>query len=174
MNEIHIRQAQEEDAARLYGLASRVFYNTFAPDNTAEDMLLYMESAFSPERQRQEILDPQRITLVAFTDETLVGYVQFTEGLPEPCVTTAKPIELARLYVDETWHGKGLASRLLQEGLTRVQNRGFQTVWLGVWEHNPRAQKFYLKSGFKRVGEHIFQMGTDPQTDWVLSIQLTD
>lgn len=169
---IDIRVAKEEDAHRLYELASRVFYNTFAPDNSPEDMRLYMETAFSLERQRLEILDPKRTTLLAYQNETLVGYVQFSEGPPEPCVITAKPIELARLYVDEAWHGKGLASRLLQEGLACIKKRGFRTVWLGVWERNPRAQKFYFKSGFERVGEHIFQMGSDPQTDWVLSIQI--
>lgn len=170
MEKVSIRLAKEEDAPALYELASRVFYETFAPDNTPEDMRLYMESAFSVERQRSEIADAKRTTFLAHAKEKLVGYVQFVEGTNEPCVTTAHPIELARLYVDSSWHGRGLASQLLLQGLEDMRSRGFRTVWLGVWERNVKAQKFYLKSGFKRVGEHVFQMGSDPQTDWILSL----
>lgn len=173
MNDLHIKMAHEADAVPLYELASRVFYNTFAPGNTPEDMRIYMDAAFSPERQREEILDPNRMTLIAHSGSQLVGYVQFAQGTTEPCVKTEKPIELARLYVDESWHGKGAASKLLSEGLSHVKKLGFRSVWLGVWEKNIRAQKFYFKSGFHRVGEHIFQMGTDPQTDWILSIEIS-
>jgi len=42
-------------------------------------------------------------------------------------------------------------------------------VWLGVWEHNPRAIAFYRKWGFEAVGEHVFVVGTDPQRDLVMT-----
>jgi ribosomal protein S18 acetylase RimI-like enzyme len=41
-------------------------------------------------------------------------------------------------------------------------------VWLGVWENNPRALAFYQKFGFNKVGHHVFQLGNDPQHDWIL------
>lgn len=172
MSGFQIRMAHEEDAIDLFTLANSVFHNTFAPDNTVENMRAYMESAFSPEQQRKEILDTKRTTLLVHFENSLIGYIQFSDGFVEPCVQSPKPIELARLYVDERWHGKGIASQLLETGISLVKERGFRTVWLGVWEHNPKAQKFYFKSGFSRVGEHIFQMGSDPQTDWVLIREL--
>ncbi len=55
----------------------------------------------------------------------------------------------------------------MQTVLDYAIENGFDTVWLGVWEYNHRAQAFYKKCGFEHVGEHIFQLGNDPQTDWI-------
>ena len=41
-------------------------------------------------------------------------------------------------------------------------------MWLGVYEKNINAQHFYKRHGFKRVGQHVFQVGDDPQIDWLL------
>jgi hypothetical protein len=43
---------------------------------------------------------------------------------------------------------------------------------LGVWERNDRARAFYAKCGFSDAGEHVFQFGTDPQTDHVMTTTL--
>ena len=86
---------------------------------------------------------------------------------PEP-VRGPAPLELKRLYVVRAWHGRGVAHALMEAAIAAARARGAQTLWLGVWEHNPRAFAFYSKYGFTRVGEHVFQLGSDSQTDWVL------
>ena len=53
----------------------------------------------------------------------------------------------------------------MQAAIDEAQRRGHDTLWLGVWEHNPRARAFYRKWGFVEVGTHIFVLGSDPQTD---------
>ncbi len=50
--------------------------------------------------------------------------------------------------------------------------RGNDVVWLGVWEHNPRAIAFYKKIGFREVGSHVFPLGTDPQRDLIFMRKL--
>ena len=47
-------------------------------------------------------------------------------------------------------------------------------MWLGVWERNPRAIAFYIKSGFVVVGSHVFIVGNDRQTDLVLVSSLSE
>ena len=42
------------------------------------------------------------------------------------------------------------------------------SVWLGVWEKNDAALNFYKKLGFEAVGEHVFQLGDDPQRDIIM------
>jgi ribosomal protein S18 acetylase RimI-like enzyme len=78
-------------------------------------------------------------------------------------------LELKRLYVARACHGQGVAQALMDAALDAARARGAQTMWLGVWERNPRAVAFYRKYGFTRVGEHTFMLGTDAQTDWVLA-----
>ncbi len=73
------------------------------------------------------------------------------------------------LYVNLEWHGRGIAQTLMARGLTEAAASGGQSLWLGVWERNPRARVFYGKCGFADVGEHVFLFGTDPQTDRVMA-----
>ena len=50
--------------------------------------------------------------------------------------------------------------------------RGAQTMWLGVWERNFRAQKFYRKFSFADIGTHTFVLGHDRQTDLLMALDL--
>ena len=57
------------------------------------------------------------------------------------------------------------------EQIARQEKRDW--MWLGVYEHNLVAQRFYARDGFVRVGQHVFQVGDDPQTDFLLAKPLT-
>jgi ribosomal protein S18 acetylase RimI-like enzyme len=96
-----------------------------------------------------------------------VGYLRFMEdysGLPE--VNQWKALELKRLYVLKEYHSKGVAQKLMVFFIAYALQNKYQLVWLGVWEHNLRAQKFYTKYGFVNSGfTHDFPIGNTPQTD---------
>lgn len=164
---LELRTARPADARELAAFAERTFRETFGPDNTPEDMALYVAETFGEEKQAREIADPARRVVLALEKGELIGFYQLLVGSPDPAVTGPRPIELLRLYVDSRWHGKGLSHRLLEDALQRSRREGFATMWLGVWERNFRAQAFYRKWGFSEVGAHIFQLGTDPQRDLI-------
>ena len=79
------------------------------------------------------------------------------------------PIELKRIYVAKAWQGRRVAQALMDASLDAARARGARTLWLGVWERNPRALAFYEKYGFTRVGEQTFVLGNDEQTDWLFA-----
>jgi GNAT superfamily N-acetyltransferase len=160
-----IRYAGASDAALLAELGARTFAETFAVDNKPEDMAAYLSAAFSPTQQAVELADPLTTFFIAEIDGAAVGYAQLQAGHAPDCVRGAKPIELARFYVARAWHGRRVSAELLQACLETARRGGYQTMWLGVWEHNGRARAFYRKWDFRDVGAHIFQLGTDPQTD---------
>ena len=149
--------------------AARIYYETFVTSNTPENMQAYLESAFTVPRLTAELNDPRAIFLLAEVGDELAAYAKLYPGEIPECVRGDSPIELVRFYVDQRWHGSGIASKLMEICLDEAQQRGFKTMYLGVWEKNFRAQAFYCKWNFERIGEHIFQMGDDPQTDWWMS-----
>lgn len=163
-----IRRASEPDAAMLAELAARTFRDAFAADNAAEDLDAYMSVAFTPGMLKSEISDPGNVFFVAEIDGAPVGYAQLRAGDAPPCVSGPGPVELARLYVSQDWHGRGVAAALMRACFEQGRAAGRQTVWLGVWERNPRAQAFYRKWGFRLVGSHVFVLGSDPQTDLLM------
>jgi diamine N-acetyltransferase len=169
-----VRAATVADAPRLSRLGATMFRETFERENTPEDMARYLAEAFTPDRQAAEITDPVGTVLVAQRggesgDTQLVGYVHLVSGPAPAAVLGPAPLELKRLYVARAWHGQGVAQALMDAALDAARARGAQTMWLGVWERNPRAMGFYRKYGFTRVGEHTFMLGADAQTDWVLA-----
>ena len=163
------RPATDDDASRLAEFARRTFIETFGPDNTAEDMALHVAKSFGADIQLSEIRDPAMSTLVVELGATMAGFAQVLEGPAPACVTGDAPIELRRFYVDRPFHGRGIARALMHavDGVARTL--GGRTLWLGVWERNPRAIAFYTKCGFVDVGAHAFIFGTEEQTDRVMA-----
>jgi ribosomal protein S18 acetylase RimI-like enzyme len=162
-----IRYAVPEDAAALASLGAKTFEDTYAAFNTAENMVLHLASAFSREMQRAEIEDPRGFVLVAQVHD-LIGYAQVTHEIVPPAVGDAHALEIKRFYVDRAWHGLGVAQRLMTATFTAAAQRGAATVWLTVWDQNPRAIAFYRKVGFADAGFIPFRLGTEMQNDFLM------
>ena len=160
-----IRGGTTKDAGMLAELGARTFSDTFAADNSPENMSAYLASAFSPEHQAAELADPTSSFQIAETNGVAVGYAMLRSGNALENVAGNKPIELVRLYVSRDSLGSGVGAALMKACLDEAKRRGYETLWLGVWEHNRRAQAFYRKWNFHEVGTHVFQLGDDPQTD---------
>jgi GNAT superfamily N-acetyltransferase len=174
---LSVRIAKAEDAALLTELGARTFKETFAADNTPEDMAAYLGSSFNPTQQAAELADPRATFLVAEAGEinnVPLGYAMLRFGEAPPEVTGYKPIELVRLYVLQETVGTGVGSVLMQACINEAKLRHFRTLWLGVWEHNHRAQAFYRKWNFYEVGTHVFQLGNDPQTDILMQTSISE
>jgi diamine N-acetyltransferase len=164
----HVRIAVESDAPALAVLAARTFEETFGPHNRPEDMRAHLNKAFGIAQQTQELLNPDMVTLLGFHDATLIAFAQVKRQGPPPGIHIDAPVELHRFYVDRAAHGKGIAQQLMCAVHTAAREFGGQTLWLGVWERNPRAIAFYEKVGFVDRGSHDFFVGQDRQTDRVL------
>lgn len=166
---VTIRFGVPSDASALAELAARTFEETFGADNRPEDMALHLASSYGTAQQREELLDSGITTLLAEVDGTLAGFAQLRHGVTPESVTGEAPLELSRFYVAQQWQGRGVAQALMREVELDARRRGARTLWLGVWERNGRAIAFYSKMGFSDVGSHEFVLGTDAQTDRIMS-----
>jgi ribosomal protein S18 acetylase RimI-like enzyme len=167
-----IRLATLADAEMLSLLAARTFYDAFVETNTRENLKAYMDVAFSIETVASELADPQATFLIAEVEPSPAGYAKLFQAAPPECAQHRPALEIVRLYVEQRFHGGGVAHALMQACLDHAGQAGANGVFLGVWEHNPRAQAFYRKWGFEIIGSHIFQMGHDPQTDYWMERKL--
>lgn len=167
-----IRRAREQDAAELSVFAERVFVQAFGAQNDPIDLHLYTSVAFTPAKQRDEIEALDRAVLLADCEGQLAAYAMVRMNAPHTLVRSYAPMELQRFYVDGLWHGRGLAQQLMDAVILEAQSQGADTLWLGVWEMNPRAIRFYEKQGFTDVGFHEFLLGRDLQRDRVMTRKL--
>lgn len=166
---VKIRFGTSTDAALLTEIGRTSFYDAFKdhPKNAPEDMEIYMKSAFSEEIQARELADPQIVYMIAEVARETAGFIKLHKDTREEMVTGERCLEIARFYLLQDWIGRGVSKEMMQTVLDFARENGFDTIWLGVWEYNYRAQAFYKKWGFEHVGTHIFQLGRDSQIDWV-------
>jgi diamine N-acetyltransferase len=162
-----IRLATADDAPALSDLATRTAIDTFATENSAEDMAAFVQATYAPDIQARELADPAITYVIMERDRTMLAYAMLRER-GSPHVSDPTAIELQRFYVDKSSHGTGLAHRLMADCLERAARRGARSLWLGVWERNARALRFYEKRGFRSVGMQTFTVGTDVQHDHVM------
>ncbi|WP_411282416.1 GNAT family N-acetyltransferase [Gemmatimonas sp.] len=172
--DLAIRHATAADAEALSTFAAHVFHETFAPDNDPVDIQVYLSDAFTPEKQAAEIADPSCVCLLAVVGDAMAGYALLRADTTVSSVVGNRSVELQRFYVDHAWHGQGIASQLMAACVEATRGRGGATMWLGVWERNARAIRFYLKQGFTDVGTQEFRLGGDLQTDRVMTRSVRD
>ena len=171
---ISIRRASPDDAKLLTDLSYTTFWDAFAhhPKNAPDDLAHYMRQAFTIEQIAVELADNKTIFLIAELDGKPAGYAKLIVESIEDGITAKKPIELARLYSHQEYLGQGVGQNLMDACFDLAKSRDHDVMWLGVWEYNPRAQRFYEKNGFREVGKHTFQLGSDPQTDLLMQKEL--
>jgi diamine N-acetyltransferase len=174
LSTITMRRATPADARLLATLAAEAFADTFGADNRASDMSAYLATAFGESMQRAELADPRITVFFAERGRDPVGYAMLREGEAPEAVGDASVIEIARLYSFKRWIGSGVGAALMRHCLDAAASRGRRTVWLSVWEHNPRAIAFYRRWGFADVGAKSFQLGTDLQTDRVMARRVAE
>lgn len=164
-----IRRALLTDAAALAAFGAHTFRDAFGADNSPEDVAAYLASTYGEPQQRAEIANPSIVTLLGEDGGTTVAFAQVRNGDSPACVMLPTPVELWRFYVDRRWHGLGVAYRLMDAALDAARALGGRSVWLSVWERNPRAIAFYANCGFADVGSKLFIVGADRQTDRVMA-----
>ena len=163
-----IRKGTAADAALLAAIGAETFSDTFAADNTGKDMALYLGQAFTPVALSAELAADASAFLIAELNGTDVGYARVTWSPAPVEVVGQRPLDIARLYVRQPWIGRGVGAALMRACLAEARLRGCDVVWLGVWERNHRARRFYEKWGFQIVGDQQFVLGTDPQRDLLM------
>ena len=165
---ITVRLASKYDAELIADLSRQTFFDSFASQNTKEDMDRFLNEQFTREALIKEVGAEGNIFLLAYAGNEVTGYVRMREGEKRPEFGDAASIEIARIYATQQSIGKGTGSALMQRCIEIAKEMNKEVIWLGVWEHNLRAIQFYSKWGFEKFAEHDFVLGKDVQTDWLM------
>ena len=163
-----IRQAGVADAALLADLSRETFYETFASQNEASDMQLFMDQQFTREALMREPGQPGNIFYLAYYDAEPAGYVRLRDRSPDGDPETLPAMEIARIYVLKKWIGYGIGKALMETSIETARTQGKKMLWLGVWEKNGTAIGFFRRWGFEKFGQHDFLLGKDLQVDWLM------
>ncbi len=165
MENITLTRIGTERVLDLQNIGRLTFEETFSSSNNHEDMNKYLIEAFSKEKLTEELKNRESIFYLAMDNTRVIGYLKINIGDAQTEKQDINAIEIERIYVLSEYHGKKVGQLLYEQAINLAQERKATYVWLGVWEENPKAIKFYEKNGFTEFDRHVFKLGNDNQTD---------
>jgi diamine N-acetyltransferase len=165
---IEITKAKFEDVARVREVAIQTFVDTFADLNTPENMTAFLNESYSLQAFEQEFHEEGSTLYIAWIGQRISGFLRLRTSAEAEGKLGSNSVELHRLYVHKDFQKHKIGKALMETALDFATKKNVDWIWLGVWEGNTKAQDFYWKWGFEKFDEHVFQMGDDPQTDWLL------
>jgi ribosomal protein S18 acetylase RimI-like enzyme len=165
---IQIKKASIKDLETLQNLGRETFYETFSAYNSEEEMQNYLDKSFASEKLTAEINHPESHFFIAWEEDVPVGYLKVNSGKAQTELQDETSLEIERIYVKSSYHGKKVGQILYEKALETAQEENKEYLWLGVWEENLRAVNFYKKNGFVQFDTHIFKLGNEEQTDLMM------
>lgn len=172
MKPITIIKITVNDINELQKIGRQTFQETFANSNSEENMKTYLKEGFSLEKLTTELNNENSEFYFAKSDNEVIGYLKVNFGASQTELKDNKALEIERIYVSKEFHGKSVGQLLYNKAIEIAQQKKVEYVWLGVWEQNPRAIRFYEKNGFVEFDKHLFKLGNDEQTDIMMKLKL--
>lgn len=172
-HEIQIRKVDPSDLEELVELSQQTFVESFAKDNSAENMEMYLKECLSLQKLLEELNDKNSIFFFVEDERQKLGYMKLNvKSFPKE-IQDLPSLEIERIYIRQKFQGQGLGLYLIHQAEEFGKHQALHRIWLGVWEHNTKAIKFYQRMGFKVFGQHLFMLGNDPQTDLLMCKDLS-
>ena len=161
-----------KELSLLVDLGRETFIDAFAELNDPSDFKTYMDEAFSVKRIQAELNNPNSFFYLAYSDSNLVGYIKLNYQDAQTDIKSNEGAELERIYVLKNFQNQNFGQWMLEEAINLARRSGKEFIWLGVWEENPGAIRFYERNGFIKFGKHPYYIGTDKQMDWLMKLDL--
>lgn len=171
-NKIDIKICTEDMLTDLQYLCRTTFAETFSDSNSEEDMQKFLDESYSTEKLSAELANFESVTYIAYKNDTPLGYLKLNIGNAQTEKCLDNSLEIQRIYILKSAKGHGIGSTFMRIAENFASEKKLSTIWLGVWEHNEPAKKFYKSKGYEKFSHHTFVVGDDLQTDFLLKKEL--
>jgi Acetyltransferases len=172
MENFLIKECSLGDIEKIKYISEKTFYETFSNENTKEDMENYLKENFSYGQVESEIKNNGSRFYIVQNNEEVVAYMKINFDKAQTEIGHDNTLEVQRIYVLQEYKSKSIGKMLMKKAIEIGKNNNLNYIWLGVWEQNINAIKFYEKQGFEKFDTHIFKLGEDEQTDNLMKLIL--
>jgi ribosomal protein S18 acetylase RimI-like enzyme len=172
MSELEIRHAAGRDVRLISALSITTCYEAYFEFDPPHDLADYCFNFLNPEATESEFNDPDSTFLIAELGGNAVGFIKLRENKIVDCLKDRHAIEVQRIYVLEKLKGRKIGQRMIEAGAAIGREKGYEVLWLGVWDKNVAAQKFYDRIGMTNVGTTDFTDGKSAFVNYVYALEL--
>ena len=172
MIKFDVQLVQKADLLALQEISRQTFFDTFGAVNSDEDMNRYFEVNLSLNQLTEELNNPSTSFFFAKSNNEILAYLKLNEAKAQTEKREVPSIEIERIYVRKEYQNRGVGQFLLDFSFQLTKDKKMKLIWLGVWEHNVSAIRFYERNQFQLFGKHSFILGSDEQTDLLMELHL--
>jgi diamine N-acetyltransferase len=173
MTNIHIRLVDKTDILELQKIGEKTFSDAFGKDNSKSDMEKYLNEKFDLKQLESELMNPESEFYFSTVNHKIIGYLKVNVGAAQTENIINDALEIERIYVTSSYQGKNIGKQLFDKATEIAKEKKLKVIWLGVWEKNTGAIRFYQKNGFTEFDRHLFKLGDDEQTDVMMKLELS-
>jgi ribosomal protein S18 acetylase RimI-like enzyme len=171
MDNIVIEECYLKDIKEIKELGEKTFCETY-DENSKEDMEIYIKKSFSYDQLEKELNNNNSRFYIAKNNKKSVAYMKINFIKKHTNKNLKESLEMQRIYVLQKYKNKHIGKMLIEKAIEIAKENNQSYIWLGVWEKNINAIKFYEKQGLKKYSSHIFQLGQDEQVDNLMKLIL--
>ncbi|MEP1095670.1 MAG: GNAT family N-acetyltransferase [Cyclobacteriaceae bacterium] len=172
LSAIVIREVKNSEIEELLNIGKITFTESFGAQNTKSNFDQYMSKNFTLSKISEEISNPESQFYFAMLSEKIVGYLKVNVGEAQTEDKLESALEIERIYVSAEHQGKRIGQVLFDKALDLAKSQNLKWIWLGVWDQNVDAIRFYERNGFVKFADHPFKLGDEHQTDILMKMEL--
>lgn len=172
MEKFLIKECNLEDIENIRYISEKTFCETFAGENTKEDMESYIKENLSYEKIENEVNNTNSKFYLVFSNNEIAAYMKVNFDKAQTEEGHNNTLEVQRIYVLKEYKNKSIGKKLMNKAIEVAKKNNLEYIWLGVWEKNINAIRFYEKQGFVKFDTHIFKLGEDEQVDNLMKLML--
>ncbi len=165
-----IEKVNESEVEELQSISRQTFYETYCTMNTKENMDKYLNENLSISTLEKELKNPNSEFYIIKDLDKNIGYLKLNMGPAQTDIKDASALEIERIYVIKEYQGKKAGQQLYEKTIQLAKEKMLKYIWLGVWQENSKAIQFYVKNGFEIFDQHVFKLGDEEQTDFLMRL----
>lgn len=165
-----IEKVNESEVEELQSISRQTFYETYCTMNTKENMDKYLNENLSISTLEKELKNPNSKFYIIKDLDKNIGYLKLNMGPAQTDIKDASALEIERIYVIKEYQGKKAGQQLYEKTIQLAKEKMLKYIWLGVWQENSKAIQFYVKNGFEIFDQHVFKLGDEEQTDFLMRL----
>jgi ribosomal protein S18 acetylase RimI-like enzyme len=170
--ELSFKICSEQDLEKLSEISKETFTTAYEKRNNPIDFKNYINSAFSFSTLKEQLRHKNAHFFFIYLQLELVGYFKLNEYDAQSELQENDGIELERIYIKEKFQGNKYGAKTMAQIIEIAYKKEKRYIWLGVWERNLDAIRFYKSHGFIKFDQHPFYIGKDKQIDWLMRKEL--
>ena len=170
--ELSFRICNEKDLEKLSEISKDTFTKAYKALNNPVDFESYINTAFSFSALERQLQNKNSHFFFVYQELELVGYFKLNEYDAQTELQENNGIELERIYIKDKFQGNKFGAKTITQIIKIAYEKEKQYIWLGVWERNLDAIRFYQTHGFIKFDKHPFYIGEDKQIDWLMRKEL--